>query len=134
MLLDFFVERAFDVEVFDDGFDDQIAILDLIEVIIEVSYADERGVVRRKERSRLGLLRRFEAASRDALAYLLALNREPLCLLLRRDLSRDDIEQQRGHTCISEVRGNLRPHRPRPQHRRPLNPHARTPPLRHYAI
>ena len=41
MLFDSFIERAFDVEVLHDCFDDQVAVLDLREIVIKISYGDE---------------------------------------------------------------------------------------------
>ena len=41
MLFDTFKKRALDVEVLDDGFNDQIAVFDLCEVVVEVSGRDE---------------------------------------------------------------------------------------------
>jgi len=41
MLLDTFEQRTFDFEVFDNSFDDEIAVFDLREVVVEVSWRDE---------------------------------------------------------------------------------------------
>ena len=37
MLFDAFVERAFDVEVLDDRFDNQIAVFEFREIVVEVA-------------------------------------------------------------------------------------------------
>ena len=42
MLLDAFVQAAFDLEILDDGFDDQIAVFQLGEVVFEVTDRYER--------------------------------------------------------------------------------------------
>ena len=40
-MFDAFEERALDVEVFDNRFDDQIAIFEIREVVVEVTDGDE---------------------------------------------------------------------------------------------
>ena len=40
-MLDTFEQRTFDFEVFDHSFDDEIAVFDLREVVVEVSWRDE---------------------------------------------------------------------------------------------
>ena len=69
----------------------------------------------------------FFAASRPARAMRLRtyfdFERQSFGLFFRGQLARRDIEQERRHTRISEVRGNLRPHSSGSQHCRFFNPH-----------
>ena len=67
MLLDSFVKVAFDFEVLDDCFDDQIAVFQFREIVFEVSDADERGVSGVKNAAGLA----FFAASKPARAIRL---------------------------------------------------------------
>ena len=53
LLLDLLVQAAFDFEVLDDCFDDQIAIFQLRQVVFKVSYADERSEIGSEEGRRL---------------------------------------------------------------------------------
>src|SRR6185295_3169843 len=107
----------------DDRFNNQIAVFNLRKIVVKVSRSDERSKLRHEERRRLCLHGRFQPIASNPSPHLRTLKREPLLLLFRRQLTRRNIEQQRRHAGIREVRGNLRPHSPRPQHRRPLNPH-----------
>ena len=68
--LDLLEQLSFDVEVFDDGFDDEVAVFQLREVILEVADRDEARAPGREERGGPGLLRRFESGARDAVARL----------------------------------------------------------------
>ena len=94
-------QRLLDVEALDDGLDDPVARRQGREVLIEPAGADERVRCRGKERIGLQLSCPLEPLARDL---------------------RCDVEQQRRHAGIREVRRHLRPHRPRAEHRRRSDP------------
>ncbi len=72
---DLFKKGALDVQVLNDRFNDQIAVFDLCEVVVKVSDGDERCELGNKERRRLRFHRGFESGARDAIRYLLTLER-----------------------------------------------------------
>ena len=45
MLLDSFVQAAFDLRILDDGFDDQIAVFEFCQIVFEVPDGDERSAI-----------------------------------------------------------------------------------------
>ena len=53
MLFDLLVEAAFDLEVLDDSFDDQVTVLQFRQVVIEITHGDQRRTVGSKEGGRL---------------------------------------------------------------------------------
>ncbi len=68
MLFNLFVKLALDCQILDDGFDDQITVFQLRQVVFKVSYADERGEISSEERRGLGFFRRFKAGAGNAIA------------------------------------------------------------------
>ncbi len=93
MLFDAFVERTFDVEIFDDGFDDQIAVFEFREIVVEVADRDECSIVRREEGRGLGVFRGFETTPSDAIANLGTLEGQSFGLFIGRQLARWYIEE-----------------------------------------
>ncbi len=83
-------QRPFDVELFDNRFEDPIDSFETREVGIESTGGDERGCIGREKWIRLEAARAFETLARDVLG---------------------EIEQERGNACVGEVCGDLRAHR-----------------------
>ena len=69
MRFDALVEAAFDVEVFDDGFDNPVAIFQLRQIVVEIANGHEGSKFRRHERGGLGFLCAFQSAVGDAIAH-----------------------------------------------------------------
>jgi hypothetical protein len=70
VLLNLLEQLSLDVEILDDGLDDEIAVFQLRHVVIEVADRDEARARRGEERGGLGLLRGFESGARHAVAHL----------------------------------------------------------------
>jgi hypothetical protein len=94
--VDLFEQRALDVELFDDRFHDPVGVFQLREVGVEAAGGDARERVRGEER--IGLER---AGALQAVAG-------HVCV---------EVEQQHRHARVREMRRDLRPHRPRSEHR-----------------
>src|SRR5688500_1305182 len=93
MLFDSLKKRALDIQILNHRFNDQIAIFDLREIVIEIPRRDERSEFRNKKRSRLRLHRSLKPAARNPAPHPGTLEREPLLLLLGRQFTRRNIEQ-----------------------------------------
>ncbi len=65
------VEAAFDFEILDDGFDDQVAVFEFRQIVFKVSDSDERGAIGGKEGGGFGFPGGFKSGARDALRSLL---------------------------------------------------------------
>jgi hypothetical protein len=76
MLLDTFIEAALNLEVFDDGLDYQVAVFEFPEVIVKVTDADKRSVIRREECGGPCLLRCLEPSASDTITNFLRLQRQ----------------------------------------------------------
>ena len=85
-----------DVELLNDGLDDPIDFCEAAEITIEVTGGDQRGGVGGEER--------------------VWPERESPLQPLARDLHRQ-VEQQGAHADVGKVRGDLRAHGPRAEHR-----------------
>src|SRR6185503_6152910 len=72
-LIDLLEERALDVQILDDRFDDQIAIFDLVEVVVEVANAYERCRFGNKKCGGLCFFCCLQSASGNAVPYFLTL-------------------------------------------------------------
>jgi hypothetical protein len=70
MFVDLFEEGTLDVQVFDDCFDDQIAVFDLRQVVVKVTGRNARRKLGNKERRRLGFCCSFETLARNKVAIL----------------------------------------------------------------
>ena len=101
MLFHFFIQAAFDVEVFDDSFDNQIAVFELRQIVFKVSDRDECSTLRSEEGRRFRFFCGFEPGASNLIS---------ICFVLR-----NDIEQERRNSRVSQVSGDLRPHRARAQ-------------------
>ena len=64
----FFQQRAFDVEILDDGFNDPIDLGELVEVVFKVADRNQAGERRVHESGGLGFLRCFESGGGDLVA------------------------------------------------------------------
>lgn len=91
-LLDALEEAPLDVEPLDDGLDDDVAVFEPRQVVVEVPHGDERGRALVEERRGLRLLRRLKPRARHAVAHLFRLKGQPLRRLLRGRLLRHDVE------------------------------------------
>jgi hypothetical protein len=89
-------QRALDVELLDNRFQDPVGAFQLLEVCVEPTRRDEICRLSRKERFRFERRRALESLARDI---------------------GGEIEQQHRHTDIGEVGGDLRPHSARAQYR-----------------
>jgi len=87
-------QGAFGIQVFDDGFDDPVAIGELVEIVLEISGLDESGLFIDEESSRLLLQRGLEALLRGRGAMGAS----------------GDIQEKRRNARIGEMRGDARAH------------------------
>ena len=94
--VDFAIERLFDVQAFDHGFDDPIAVGDVGEVVLEIAGRHELGRARRHERSGFRFQHLLDGAGGERIAVGRAL--------------RDDVEQPNRHPGIGELRGDTGAH------------------------
>jgi hypothetical protein len=85
------VERAFDGEIFGDGFDDPVAVFDLREVVIEAAGGDQAGGFGNEEGGGAAFQRGIEAIARG--------------------LGRD-VQQQRRNSGVGEMGGDAGTHGP----------------------
>jgi hypothetical protein len=95
-LLDFVVQRLLQIEPLDDGFDDEIAVGELAEVIVDVAGFDQLGGLRTHEGSRIGLQHLLDGSLGDDVAIG--------CIL------GNDVEQQNGQARVGDVSGDASPH------------------------
>lgn len=102
-------QSALEFEVFDDGFDDPVALGEETEMILEVSGGDQAGESRFHESSRLGLASGVQTGVGDAVA-------DGRRGIIRRSIAPGlatcgkDIEQIRTHPGIGQVRGDAGAH------------------------
>ena len=68
MLLDLFVQAAFDVDAFDHGFDDQIAVFQFRQIVFEVSDRHEGSEISDKKGGGLRFVRGLETRASNAIA------------------------------------------------------------------
>ena len=97
-------QRALDVEPLDDRLDDQIAVGDLREIVVEVAGGDERGVAHVAERGRLALLQLLEGAGGDGVLRRLR------AALGVGELGRHDVEEEHRDPGVGEVGGDAATH------------------------
>ena len=95
---DFLQQRALDVEILDDGFDDPVDVGEFLEVVFEVADGDQAGERRVEESGGLGFLRSFESGSGDFVARGTV------------GVGRNDVEQIAGNAGIGEMRGDAGAH------------------------
>ena len=92
MLLDLLVQALFDLQVFDDRFDDQIAVFQLRQIVIEISDAHQGSEISGEERGGLGFLCGFQSGAGDAVADFLRFQRQSFGLLIGGQFTRNDVE------------------------------------------
>src|SRR2546427_12723042 len=97
MLFDFFIKASLDLRILDDSFNDQIAVLQLRQIVFEVSHSDERSKIGSEEGRGFGFLGGFEPRASDLV---------PIARLI----TRNNVEQQRRDSGIGEMRGELCAH------------------------
>src|SRR5436190_21330565 len=68
VLLDFFVEAAFNVETLDDRFNDQIAVFESWQIVFEIPNCYEGSKIRGKECCGFGFLRGFQTGASYSVA------------------------------------------------------------------
>jgi hypothetical protein len=83
------------VHALGDGFDDQVAVFQLVEVVLVVGNADQRGLVGVAQRRRAQLLQVVDGAQHDAVL---------VAFLCRQ------VEQHDRHAGIDAVGSDLRAH------------------------
>ena len=92
MLLDLLVQALFDFQVLDDRFDDQVAVFQTRQIVIEVPDAHQRSEVAGEEGGGPGFLCGFQSGAGDAVANFLRFQRQSFGLLIRGQFARDDVE------------------------------------------
>ena len=95
-------QRAFDLKVFGDDFDNPVTAGDQRHIVVEVAEGDEAGGIRGEEGCRLGLLEAVEGAQHKLVARGLG--------SVGGGAGRDDIEQHDGHAGVGDVGGDARTH------------------------
>ncbi len=91
-------QRALDLQIFDNGFDDPIDFGELLQIVFEVSDRDQPCQRRLEESSRLGLHRGFQARSRNTIAGRTV------------SIRRNDVQQVGRNTGVGQVRGDASAH------------------------
>ena len=113
-LLDALHELLLRLRALHDYLDHPVAATDRgVEVILEVAHGDEAGGALREKVGRLGLDHAVVAGLDDAIAHLAIGEGQPGGALLGGQFGRDNVEQPRADTGVSQVSGNGGPHRPR---------------------
>src|SRR5690606_15472300 len=113
-LFDALHELLLRLRALDDHFDDPVAGADgSVEVIFQVADGDEAGRAPREEVGGLGLDHAVIAGLDDAIAHLAIGEGQPGGALLGGQFGRDNVEQPRTDTGVSQVSGNGGPHRSR---------------------
>jgi hypothetical protein len=97
-------ERLLRLQPLDDGLDHQVAVLHLVQVVLDVADRDQAGEAGVHEGSGPPLHRLLQAARREAVAG------GAVVLALLVEIGRDDVEQQDVHTGVGEVRGDPAAH------------------------
>src|SRR5438105_15602805 len=77
MLLDLFVQAAFDFEILDYRFDDQVAVFQFRQIVFEVSYGNQRSKIGSEEGGGFGFFRGFQSGAGDPAAILRSRFRSP---------------------------------------------------------
>ena len=99
---DFAQQGAFEVEIFDDGFDDPVDFGEFFQIIVEVADGDEAGERRIHEGGGLGFFCGIESGGGDFVAYRWRRGGWDIC--------GNDIEQIARDAGVGEVRGDARAH------------------------
>jgi hypothetical protein len=97
-------EAPLDVQVLDDGLDDQVTLLEFAQVVLEVAGGDQAGHVGIEEGRRLGLQRLLDRLEGELVARL----RVRLVFVV--EVGGDDVEEVGPHACAGEVGGNAGAH------------------------
>ena len=95
------VQVELPVHALGNRFDDEVAIAQLLEVLVVVGLSDQRRVFGHAQRRRLELLQPFDSAGHSSVLRTL------LC---------SQVEQDHRHPDIHQVRGDLRAHHAGAQH------------------
>ena len=95
---DLLQQRALDVEVLDDGFDDPVDVGQFLQVVVEIADGDEARERWFEERGGLRFLGGVESGGGDFVARRAV------------GVGRDDIEQVAGNSGIGEMRGDAGAH------------------------
>ena len=105
-------QRALDVELLDDRFENPVALAQLLDVVFEIADRHATRARGRKECGRLRLRRALETRAREGVAVL-ARGRVALHLGAG---GWNDVEQQCRDSGVGEMRGERTPHHTRAQH------------------
>src|SRR5258708_35140680 len=95
-------EFTLGVEIFDDGFDNPVAVFELMEVIFEIARRDQRWFFVREKTGRPLLDRVFDALERGRVAIRL--------------IGYNDVQKKNGYARVGKMRGNARSHGARAKH------------------
>jgi len=106
-------EVLLDLEVLDDGLDDEVDAGKPREVVLEVAGPDHRRVALRVEAGGPGLRRPLEPPDGEAVAPRRALLRQPPGLVRLGQLGGHDVEQQTLDPRIGQLGRDVRAHDPR---------------------
>jgi len=106
-------EVLLDLEVLDDGLDDQVHAREPREVVLEVAGLDQRGVALRVEARRPGLRGALEPPHGEAVAPGRAFLCQSLCLVRLGQLRGHDVEKQALDPRIGQLGRDVRAHDPR---------------------
>jgi len=98
---DLLVQVELPVHALGDGLDDEVAVAQLLQVLLIVGLADQGGIVRHAQGRGLELLEALDGAGDDA--------------VLRAFLGRQ-VEQHHRHLDVDQVRSDLRAHHARAEH------------------
>ena len=71
MLFNFLVQAPLDVEIFYDRFNNQIAVLEFLEVVLEISDGYQTGLFGSEQCGRLCFFGRVESGLGNAITHLL---------------------------------------------------------------
>src|SRR5262249_49724398 len=105
-LLELLEESLLVLHLLDDGFDDEIAVAELVEIVLGVADLHEPRVVLVEERGRTRFQRLFEPPGRERVSI-----RRSSARPRRR---RDDVEKENLETGVGEVGGDATAHAPGP--------------------
>ncbi len=106
-------ERPLRLHLLDDGLDDEIAVFDAAEVVLDVADGHQARVVLDEERGRSGLERLLESRGREAVA------RGSVCAAL--EVGRHDIHEKDRHPGVRQVSGDAAAHDACPDDRGPTD-------------
>ena len=105
-----------DVQALDDDLDDPVALGETTPVVLEVADLDQWQEALGVDRRGLRLLDALDAGERELVAEARVVPRQPLLLVLRGEVLRHDVEHQRAHAGVGEVRSDPRAHHPGAEH------------------